>query len=67
MGGVSLIAQTVGSLIAIVIALVGGFAVYLTLDKTFGIRLSKEDEMMGSDLAIHKLETNPEDASARFL
>ena len=67
MGGVSLIAQTVGSLIAIVIALGGGFAVYLTLDKIFGIRLSKEDEMMGSDLAIHKLETNPEDASARFL
>ena len=67
MGGVSLIAQTVGSVIAIAIGLGGGFAVYLILDKTFGIRLSKEEEMKGSDLSIHKLESNPEDISSRFM
>jgi ammonium transporter, Amt family len=67
MGGVSLIAQTVGSLIAIAISLGFGFAVYKVLDAIFGIRLSKEEEMRGSDLTIHKLEANPEDISARFM
>ncbi len=67
MGGVSLIAQTIGSLIAIVIAFGGGYAVYIILDKTVGIRLSKEEEMKGSDLSIHRLEANPEDISARFM
>jgi len=66
MGGVSLIAQTVGSVSAIGIALVSGFAVYKALDMVFGLRLSKEDEMQGSDLAIHKLESYPEDISSRF-
>ena len=66
MGGVSLIAQTVGSVSAIGIALVSGFAVYKALDMVFGLRLSKEDEMRGSDLAIHKLESYPEDISSRF-
>lgn len=66
MGGVSLVAQTVGSLMAIAVALGFGFAVYKILDMTVGIRLDKEEELRGSDLTIHKLEANPEEATTRF-
>ncbi len=65
-GGVSFIGQIIGSVIAIVIALGFGFAVYKTLDKLVGVRLSKEDEQKGSDLAIHNIESNPEEATTRF-
>ncbi len=67
MGGVSFMAQTIGSIIAVVIAVGFGFLVYKVLDNLFGIRLSEEDEMRGSDLAIHKIESNPEEVTSRFL
>ena len=67
LGQVSFIAQLIGTLIAIVIALGFGFTVYLILDKTFGIRLEKEEEQRGSDLAIHNIESYPEDATSKFL
>lgn len=66
MGGVSFVAQLIGSLTAVGIALVAGFAVYKGLDAMFGIRLSEEDEMKGSDLAIHRLESYPEEAVTRY-
>lgn len=66
LGEVSLLAQLIGTLLAIVIALVFGFTVYKVLDKTVGIRLSKEDEQRGSDLAIHNIESYPEDVASRF-
>jgi Amt family ammonium transporter len=66
MGGVSLMAQTIGSGIAIVIAVGSGFAVYKTLDSLFGIRLEAEEEMKGSDLTVHHLEAYPEDVTSRF-
>ena len=66
MGGVSFMAQLIGSAAAIVLAVTAGFAVYKILDVTVGIRLSEEDEQIGSDLAIHKLAANPEDATTRF-
>ena len=66
LGEVSLLAQLIGTLFAIVIALAFGFTVYKILDKTVGIRLSKEEEQRGSDLAIHNIESNPEDATTRF-
>ncbi len=62
-GEVSFIAQLIGTFLAIVVALVFGFAVYIVLDKMFGVRLSKEDEERGSDLAIHNIGSNPEDAT----
>jgi len=65
-GGVSFIGQVIGSAVAIVIAVGFGFAVYKILDKLVGIRLSKEDEQRGSDLAIHNIESNPEEATTRF-
>jgi Amt family ammonium transporter len=65
-GGVSILGQTIGTITAIVIALVSGFIVYKTLDSLFGIRLEADEEMKGSDLTIHNLEAYPEDISSRF-
>jgi Amt family ammonium transporter len=66
LGGVSILAQIIGSVAAIVIALTSGFIVYKTLDSLFGIRLEADEEMKGSDLTIHKLESYPEDVTSRF-
>jgi len=66
MGGVSFMAQLIGSAAAIVLAVTAAFAIYKFLDVTVGIRLSKDEELMGSDLAIHKIGANPEDATTRF-
>jgi len=62
LGGVSLLAQTIGSVAAIAIALVSGWIVYSILKASVGIRLSKHDEMVGSDLSIHKIEAYPEES-----
>ena len=66
MGGVSILGQTIGSVAAIVMALVSGFIVYKILDSLFGIRLDAEEEMKGSDRTIHNLEAYPEDIISRF-
>lgn len=66
LGGVSFVAQAVGSVMAIIIALGSGFAVYKLLDMAFGLRLSPEEEMRGSDLTVHKLESTPEEVTSRF-
>jgi Amt family ammonium transporter len=60
LGGVSMISQMIGTLLAIGIALAGGFLVYGTLKVTMGIRLSQEDEFRGADLSIHKISANSE-------
>ena len=59
-------AQSIGTLVAIAVALFFGFAVYKILDATFGIRLTKEEEQKGSDLTLHKIESYPEEATSRF-
>ena len=59
-GGVSFWAQLLGTLAAIVIALVGGGIVYGTLKKTVGLRLDPEEEFNGADLSIHKISASPE-------
>jgi len=66
LGGVSVIGQIIGSVAAIVVAVVFGFAVYKMLDASFGLRLEPEEEIRGSDLSVHSLESNPEEASSRF-
>jgi ammonium transporter, Amt family len=66
LGDVSFLAQLIGTLVAIVIALAFGFTVYKILDATFGIRLDKEDEQRGSDLSIHNIGAYPEDDTSRF-
>ena len=66
LGEVSFIAQSIGTLFAIGIALLFGFSVYKILDVAFGIRLTKEEEQKGSDLTIHKIESYPEQVTSRF-
>lgn len=55
MGGVSFMAQLVGSLMGVAVALAGGFIVYGIIKVAVGIRLSQEDEHKGADLSIHKI------------
>lgn len=60
MGGVSFAAQLAGTALGVVIALVGGFAIYGLLKATMGLRLDPEDEFQGADLAIHRISSTPE-------
>ena len=60
-GGVTFMAQLVGTLTGLTIAIAGGFLVYSIIKATFGIRLSEEDEHMGADLAVHQISANPEE------
>ena len=59
LGGVSFVSQVFGTALGIVIALVGGFAVYGILKNTVGIRLTQEQEFEGADLSIHKIAAEP--------
>ncbi|MDQ6982270.1 MAG: ammonium transporter [Mariprofundus sp.] len=63
-GGVTFLAQLVGTLTGVVIAVAGGFIVYGIVKSTMGLRLSEEDEFRGADLAIHNISANPEDDMA---
>ena len=60
-GGVTFMAQLVGTLVGVAIAISAGFAVYGLIKATIGLRLSEEDEHMGADLAIHHISANPEE------
>jgi ammonium transporter, Amt family len=60
LGGVTFVSQLLGSLCAIVFALVSGFVVYWIISKTVGFRLSKEEEFAGPDLSIHGIDAYPE-------
>ncbi|MFV0446876.1 MAG: ammonium transporter [Vibrio sp.] len=57
LGGVSFVVQLVGTVMGIVVALVGAFIVYGALNILTGLRLSEEDEFIGADLAIHKISS----------
>ena len=59
-GGVSFMAQLTGTLLGIVIAFGGGYAVYGIMKKMVGIRLDAEEEFNGADLSIHKISATPE-------
>jgi len=59
-GGVTFMAQLAGTLIGVVIALIGGFVVYGLLKSVMGLRLSKEDEYQGADLSIHRITAEPD-------
>ena len=61
LGGVSILSQLIGTLLAISIALAAGFFVYGILKLIMGIRLSQEDEFRGADLSIHKISANSEE------
>ena len=60
LGGVSFMAQLLGTGLGVAIALAGGFAVYGLLKYAVGIRMDPEDEFNGADLSIHKITSSPE-------
>jgi Amt family ammonium transporter len=60
LGGVTLMAQLAGTLLGVVIAVIGGAVVYGLLKATVGIRLDAEEEFNGADLSIHKISATPE-------
>jgi len=60
LGGVSLAAQLIGTLMGIAWALAGGFMVYGLLKLLMGLRLSAKEEYQGADLSIHKIGATPE-------
>lgn len=61
LGGVSMASQLIGTLFAILVAVVGSGFVYGILKMTMGIRLSQEEEYRGADLSIHKISANSEE------
>ncbi len=60
LGGVSLGAQVLGTLMGISWALLGGVVVYGTLKAMFGLRLDQEEEYEGADLTIHRISATPD-------
>ena len=60
LGGVSLTAQAIMTVLAIVVALVGGTLVYGVLKMTVGLRLDQEEEYNGADLTIHRITATPD-------
>jgi Amt family ammonium transporter len=60
LGGVSLGAQVIGSLLGVVWAVLGGLVVYGVLKAVMGLRLTPEEEHEGADIAIHKIGSTPD-------
>jgi Amt family ammonium transporter len=60
LGGVSLGAQVLGTLLGITWALVGGIVVYGTLKALVGLRLDQEEEYDGADVSIHRISSTPD-------
>jgi Amt family ammonium transporter len=55
LGGVSFMAQLVGTVMGVAVALIGGFVVYGVIKQILGLRLDPESEFHGADLSIHKV------------
>jgi ammonium transporter, Amt family len=60
LGGVSLGAQLIGTVMGVAWALLGGCVVYYVLKVAMGLRLSQEEEFEGADLSIHKISASPD-------
>ncbi|MEM7378359.1 MAG: ammonium transporter, partial [Pseudomonadota bacterium] len=59
LGGVSFVAQLIGTVTGVLIAVFAGLAVYGVLKQVMGLRLSDEEEYEGADLSIHKISATP--------
>jgi Amt family ammonium transporter len=64
MGGVAFMSQVTGTLLGILVAVVGGFIVYAAIKAMMGLRLDAEEEYNGADLTIHKISATPERESS---
>jgi Amt family ammonium transporter len=60
MGGVALMSQLVGTVLGILVALIGGGIVYGAIKAISGLRLTPEEEFQGADLSIHKISSTSE-------
>jgi Amt family ammonium transporter len=60
LGGVAFGSQLVGTLMGVLVAVVGGLIVYGSLRLAIGLRLDPEEEQNGADLTIHKISATPE-------
>ena len=64
MGGVSFMAQLVGTAMGIGVAVIGGYATYASIKAVTSLRLDAEQEYEGADLTIHKISASPERESS---
>ncbi len=60
LGGVSFGAQVAGTILGVALAFIGGYVVYALIKSSVGIRLTKEEEYEGADLAIHRIRSTQE-------
>ncbi|MEY4978506.1 MAG: hypothetical protein RLZZ352_776 [Pseudomonadota bacterium] len=60
LGGVTFMAQLLGTLAGVAWALAGGWLVYGAIKAIMGLRLSQEEEFEGADLTIHKIGATPD-------
>jgi ammonium transporter, Amt family len=60
LGGVSFVAQLLGTLAGVAWALAGGLLVYGALRAAVGLRLTQEEEFNGADLSIHRIGATPD-------
>jgi Amt family ammonium transporter len=61
LGGVAFFSQLSATAMIIVFCIIASTVVYGILKMSFGIRLDPHQEMIGADLAVHKIESQPED------
>ncbi len=61
-GNVSLVSQLIPLLFQILFAFGASAMVYGALKMTFGVRITEQQEILGSDLTVHRVEAHPEDA-----
>ena len=52
-------AQLIGTIAGVAIAVSGSLAIYGLISRALGIRLSEEEEFDGADLSIHRIKANP--------
>jgi Amt family ammonium transporter len=60
MGGVAFGAQLIGTVLGILVAVIGGLIIYQFLRRLVGLRLDAEQEFEGADLSIHKIGATPD-------
>ncbi len=58
LGGVSIISQIIGTLLGVSMALIGGYLIYILVDRIMKIRMSDDEQYEGADLSIHKIRAN---------
>jgi len=60
LGGVAFFSQLIGSVAGAAYAFGAGLVIYGALKSTVGLRLTRDEELQGADLAIHQISANPE-------